>query len=116
MKNAFFNLNGKDIDTLADKFIYPRTGIGRISDRLKEEIEKENSVLTNTKVSQIIHEGFTIKSVIARNCGQVYPIRKKPAYYKEIVYKNRISVIVAVSGGVYLLSNGVYTQSVIMLV
>lgn len=77
MKNAFFNLNGKDIDTLADKFIYPPMGIGQISDRLKEEIEKENSVLTNTKVSQIIHEGFTIKSVIARNCGQVYPIRKK---------------------------------------
>ncbi len=74
MKNAFFNLNGKDIDTLADKFIYPPMGIGQISDRLKEEIEKENSVLTNTKVSQIIHEGFTIKSVIARNCGQVYDI------------------------------------------
>ncbi len=74
MKNAFFNLNSKDIDTLADKFIYPPMGIGQISDRLKEEIEKENSVLTNTKVSQIIHEGVTIKSVITRNCGQVYDV------------------------------------------
>ncbi len=74
MKNAFFKFSGKDIETLADEFIYPRTGIGRISDRLKEEIERENSVLTNTKVSQIIHEGFTIKSVIARNCSQVYDV------------------------------------------
>ncbi len=67
MKNAIFKFSGRDIETLADEFIYPRTGIGRISDRLKEEIEKENTVFTDTRISKITHEGFTIKSVTAGN-------------------------------------------------
>ena len=36
IKNAFFKLNGKDVPTLADRFLYPQLGIGRISDRLRE--------------------------------------------------------------------------------
>ena len=34
--NAFFKPKGKDIPSLVDEFFYPRLGIGRISERLKE--------------------------------------------------------------------------------
>jgi protoporphyrinogen oxidase len=87
IKNAFFKLRAQQIDTLADKFIYPLMGIGQISDRLRAKIEAENSVLTNTRVVQINHEDFVIKSIIARNCGQLYPVRKKaPIEFSNGVY------------------------------
>jgi protoporphyrinogen oxidase len=72
IKNAFFKFSGKDIDTLADKFIYPSMGIGDISDKLKAGIETKNQVLTDTGVSRINHEDFVVKSVIARNCDDIY--------------------------------------------
>ena len=72
IKNAFFKFSGREIDTLVDKFIYPPMGIGQISDRLKEEIESENILMTNTRVAQINHKDFVINNVIAKNCEQVY--------------------------------------------
>ena len=74
IKNAFFKFSGRDIDTLSDKFIYPSTGIGQISDMLSERIEDENSVLTNTRVMHVNHEDFHIKNVLARNCEHLYDI------------------------------------------
>jgi len=74
IKNAFFKFNGQEIDTLANKFIYPLRGIGQISERLKARIEKENPVFTNTKIIQINHKDFVVKSAIAKNCGQLYEI------------------------------------------
>ena len=75
VKNAFFKFSGKDIDTLADTFIYPRTGIGQISENMKHEIEKQNSVLTDTGITQVKHRDFVIENVTARNCGQVYSVK-----------------------------------------
>lgn len=74
IKNAFFKFSGQEVDTLADKFIYPATGIGLISDRLKEAIEAKNAVLTDTRAIHINHKDFVVKSVIARNCGQLYDV------------------------------------------
>ena len=74
IKNAFFKFTGKDIDTLADEFIYPSKGIGDISERLKAEIEGENPVLMDTGVSKIIHENFVVTHVIAENCKDVLDI------------------------------------------
>ncbi|MBI4689988.1 MAG: FAD-dependent oxidoreductase [Nitrospirae bacterium] len=65
VKNAFFRLNGRDIPSLVDRFLYPRLGIGRISDRLREEIERDNSVFTDTKVKRINHSGHMIDSIEA---------------------------------------------------
>ncbi len=67
VKNALFRLNGKDIPTLADRFLYPKSGIGRISDRLKEEIESDNRVFTDSSVDRINHSGFEIQSIAVRN-------------------------------------------------
>jgi protoporphyrinogen oxidase len=68
VKNAFFRLNGKDLPTLVDRFLYPELGIGRISDRLREEIEKKNEVFTGTGVEGISHSGSRIESItVSRN-------------------------------------------------
>lgn len=70
VKNAFFKLNGKDVPSLVDVFLYPRLGIGRISDRLKDEIEAgNNSVLTDARVERINHSDFRIESIeVKRSC------------------------------------------------
>ncbi len=74
IKNAFFKFTGKDIETLADEFIYPSMGIGDISERLKAEIEEKNPVLTDTGVRKIVHDNFVVTNVIAENCEDVYDI------------------------------------------
>ena len=67
IKNAFFKFSGRDLATLADRFFYPELGIGRISERLREEIERNNSVHTGTVVEQINHNGDEIKSIHVAN-------------------------------------------------
>lgn len=66
IKNALFSLNGKDLPTLVDRFLYPQLGIGRISERLKEDIERNNNVYTDADVEHIHHSGFTVKSVAVK--------------------------------------------------
>ncbi|MHB8882012.1 MAG: FAD-dependent oxidoreductase [Thermodesulfovibrionales bacterium] len=67
IKNAFFSFSGKDLPTLADHFLYPETGIGRIAERLREEIEKKSSVSTGTAVEQINHNGREVESIAVAN-------------------------------------------------
>lgn len=64
VQNAFFKFSGKDLATLTDSFTYPSLGIGRISDRLREEIEKRGNVHTGTKVVRINHDSFRVESVV----------------------------------------------------
>jgi protoporphyrinogen oxidase len=63
VKNAFFKFSGKDLPTLADGFLYPQLGIGRIADRLKEEIERRGRVFTGTRVESVRHAGSRIESL-----------------------------------------------------
>ncbi len=63
VKNAFFKFSGKDLPTLADGFLYPRLGIGRIAERLKEEIERRDQVFTGAHVESIRHSGPRIESL-----------------------------------------------------
>lgn len=67
--NAFFRMKGRDIPSLVDEFLYPRLGIGRISDRLREEIERSGSgvVHTDTSVERVIRTGFRIDTVAVRD-------------------------------------------------
>jgi len=67
IKNAFFKFSGKNIDTLADTFCYPPRGIGQIAEALRFAIEKESTLLTNTKVTNLYHEDFLIKSASVIN-------------------------------------------------
>ncbi len=69
IKNAFFRLNGKALPTLADRFFYPEQGIGRISDRLREEIETANEVITGARVERISHSGSMIEGITVNRGG-----------------------------------------------
>ncbi|MBI1810997.1 MAG: FAD-dependent oxidoreductase [Nitrospirae bacterium] len=71
VKNAFFKLNGRDVPSLVDVFLYPQLGIGRISDRLKEDIEAgNNSVLTDSRIERINHSDFKVESIVINNRKQ----------------------------------------------
>jgi protoporphyrinogen oxidase len=67
LKNAFFKFSGKDLATLTDSFLYPSLGIGRLSDRLKEEIVKSNDVFTDTIVQFVNHSDFRVGSISVRD-------------------------------------------------
>jgi len=59
--------------SLIPHFKYPAHGIGRISERLKQEIEKKNEVRLNSRVSRILHDGKKITGVrIQTRAGQEY--------------------------------------------
>ena len=74
VKNAFFKFSGKDLATLTDTFTYPSLGIGRISDRLREEIEMLGSVLTGTKVVRIAHDSFKVKNITVSEQGRLLTV------------------------------------------
>ncbi len=77
VKNAFFRFSGRDLPTLADSFYYPGLGIGRISERLAEEINVRNNVYTDTRTERINHSGFRVESVVVKNQTHSQIIRGK---------------------------------------
>ncbi len=65
IKNAFSSAAGRDLPTLIDNFLYPALGIGRISDRFAEEINRTGHVNTSSPVRKVNHDGKRITSVQA---------------------------------------------------
>jgi len=63
IRNAFFKFSGREIPSLVDSFIYPQLGIGRIAERFKEEIEKENAVYAGFPVVKVKHSRSAIDSI-----------------------------------------------------
>jgi protoporphyrinogen oxidase len=70
VRNAFFKFSGRKVDSLADRFIYPESGIGQISDRLRDRIEEQNHVLTDTRITQVHHDGLLVRGVTVSASGQ----------------------------------------------
>ncbi|GMR21190.1 MAG: NAD(P)/FAD-dependent oxidoreductase [Gammaproteobacteria bacterium] len=66
IRKALFKYSGRDVNTLASEFLYPSQGIGRIAEKLKGEIEKSNSVFTNSRIVRINHSGCRIETVTVR--------------------------------------------------
>ncbi len=59
--------------SLIPSFKYPAHGIGRISERLKQEIERRNQVRLNSRVAKVMHDGKVITGVVIRTCdGKEY--------------------------------------------
>ncbi len=75
IKNAFFRFSGKNLPTLADRFLYPTLGIGRISERLQEEINRNNTIQTDTRIEKIHHKDFRIESVVVKNCDGSHTVK-----------------------------------------
>jgi protoporphyrinogen oxidase len=74
IRNAFFKFSGKGIPTLADCFLYPELGIGRIAERLKEEILRTNRLFTGASILQLRHEGGEVRSALVRSAGGPYEV------------------------------------------
>ncbi len=74
VKHAFFKVSGRDLATLADTFQYPSLGIGRLSDRLREEIEESGEVFTNTSVIRVNHTNFKVESITIRDQDRVFAV------------------------------------------
>lgn len=72
VKNAFFKFSGRDIPTLTDSFLYPRLGIGRLSERFGEEIAKDNRVHTSSRLARLTHDGSRITGAGILNCKKSY--------------------------------------------
>ncbi|MBI5870045.1 MAG: NAD(P)/FAD-dependent oxidoreductase [Actinobacteria bacterium] len=64
VKDAIFPQKNRKVATLIDKFLYPRLGIGRISERLAEDVEKHgNEVRLHSRVKAINHDGAHVTSL-----------------------------------------------------
>jgi protoporphyrinogen oxidase len=72
IKRAFLKSSDKDARTLASKFLYPPLGIGQIGENLREEIEKNNTVLTGAQIVRINHVDDSIKSVTVQQGGEIF--------------------------------------------
>ncbi len=72
IKRALLKPGDSDARTLASNFVYPPLGIGQISENLREEIERNNSVLVNAQIAQINHVDDSIKSVTVRQGGEIF--------------------------------------------
>lgn len=70
VKNAFSKRSGRGINTLADRFLYPRLGIGQIARKLRDEIEVRNTVMTGTLALRVHHEDFTVRSVLVSGADE----------------------------------------------
>lgn len=92
VKNAFFKFSGKEIATLADSFIYPKTGIGQIAESLKKGIENRNHIMTDTRVMQINHEDFSVRDVSVMSCKDICDI-EGDAFISSMPLTNLINAL-----------------------
>ncbi|GAB4483486.1 MAG: NAD(P)/FAD-dependent oxidoreductase [Thermodesulfovibrionales bacterium] len=70
IRNALFRMGGRKLPTLVDEFLYPRLGIGRIADRLQEEVCRTGEVLLGTCVKSIRHDNRNIETVTVETDGR----------------------------------------------
>jgi protoporphyrinogen oxidase len=63
VREALFKSESKKVATLIERFLYPELGIGRLSERFQEEIEKNSPVYLNCSTVQVNHDGERILSV-----------------------------------------------------
>ena len=65
---------GPALPTLVDRFLYPRLGIGRIAERLRDEIERSSPIATDTRVVHIHHDGRRIEGVSVRQGERMHDL------------------------------------------
>ena len=75
VKDAIFPQKNGKVATLIDKFMYPRMGIGRISERLAEDVELNgNEVRMRSKVTAINHADNLITSIDVESADGGYQL------------------------------------------
>ncbi len=91
--NALFKSEKNRPKTLIEEFHYPKLGIGRISERFKEEIEKNNNqVLLSRRVKRINRDGFQIKSIVTEeNFGEL--ILEAASFISSIPFTELVGIM-----------------------
>ncbi len=70
IRNAFFPQKDKVV-SLVEAFSYPKLGVGRISERLSEEIKKRGGeVILGAEVKEVKTEGKRIRNIVIQRNGQ----------------------------------------------
>jgi protoporphyrinogen oxidase len=57
------------VATLADRFLYPARGIGRIAENLREGIERNGKVLTDARIGELRHDGLRLERAVVDGPG-----------------------------------------------
>jgi protoporphyrinogen oxidase len=67
--------NGFDHSEFKDLFYYPRSGVGKISERIAEEIEAHGGrVHTGARVTQVLHDGSRVTGVVYEKDGETFQL------------------------------------------
>lgn len=91
IKDALFK--SKDVVSLVDEFSYPKKGVGRIADKLKEGIiKKENNIIVGAEVTNVYISKGKIISVEYKKNGKVKKI-KAEEFISTIPINNLIQII-----------------------
>ncbi|MHB8859339.1 MAG: NAD(P)/FAD-dependent oxidoreductase [Thermoleophilia bacterium] len=76
VKDALFPQKNRKVATLIDKFLYPRLGIGRISERLAEDVEMHgNEVRMRSRVAAVHHENGKVTSLDIETPEESYQLQ-----------------------------------------
>lgn len=76
VKDALFSGNNGKVATLIDRFMYPRLGIGRISERMAGQVERSgNEVRMQSRVAAVNHEDGRIVSVEVETPAEKYTLK-----------------------------------------
>lgn len=63
IKKALLSGHGRQLPTLSQRFLYPRSGIGQIADTLGAEVKQSNPVHTGMRVLKVNHSDYRINSI-----------------------------------------------------
>lgn len=102
VKNAIIPSKNKP-KTLIDKFLYPKLGIGRISERLAEEISKFSDIALQTTVREIEHKKGEIVSVVVDE-------KKSPPFQKREIFADSFISSIPITEFVQILNPQPPTQ------
>lgn len=72
IRAAFLRFTGRGIPTLADRFLYPAQGVGRLAERLAEAVDAGNRVVTGARVEQLQHNGRRVESALVREGSRTH--------------------------------------------
>ncbi len=84
IRETLFPSRDKGPVSLIPQFRYPAHGIGRISARLAQEIQKKNEVRLLSKVEKVIHDGQKIKAVEIRPYGREPYLEEGTHFFSSI--------------------------------
>ncbi len=91
IKDALLRINHRRPATLIREFLYPEKGIGRLAERLMEEVAP-NPVLLGCRVKRLTHANGRILSVTAQNCDSEITV-EADSYISSIPFTSLVKML-----------------------